>query len=83
MYRVGYPVLQRAVAGHYVLLVLVGSLAAKVPATSLTMWIGASWGGSAPSLFMDAILGSAYGAVVDRLLPHLAAANPAPRPTKP
>ncbi len=75
MYGVGYPVLQRAVAGHYLIMMLVGLLAAKVLATSLTMWIGGSGGVFAPSLFMGAMLGSAYGAVAHRLLPHLAAAS--------
>ncbi len=74
MYGVGYPVLERAVAGHYVVLVLLGLLAAKIFATSLTMWIGGSGGVFAPSLFMGVMLGSAYGAVVHHLLPHLAAA---------
>ena len=72
MYGVGYPVLQKAVAGHYVILVLVGLLAAKILATSLTMWIGGSGGVFAPSLFMGAMLGSAYGAVAHDLLPGLA-----------
>ena len=63
MYGVGYPVLERAVGGHYVILVLLGLLAAKILATSLTMWIGGSGGVFAPSLFMGAMLGSAYGAV--------------------
>ena len=35
----------------------------KILATSLTMWIGGSGGVFAPSLFMGAMLGSAYGAV--------------------
>jgi chloride channel protein, CIC family len=74
MYGVGYPVLQSAVAGHYVLLALIGLLAAKILATSLTMWIGGSGGVFAPSLFMGAMLGSAYGQLAHRLLPHLAAA---------
>ncbi len=74
MYGVGYPVLQMAVAGHYVILVLLGLLAAKVLATSLTMWIGGSGGVFAPSLFMGAMLGSAYGAVAHELLPGLAVA---------
>jgi CIC family chloride channel protein len=69
MYGVGYPVLQRAVAGLYVILVLVGLLAAKI----LTMWIGGSGGVFAPSLFMGAMLGSAYGAVVHHLMAGLAA----------
>lgn len=74
MYGVGYPVLQSAVAGHYVVLALVGLLAAKILATSLTMWIGGSGGVFAPSLFMGAMLGSAYGAIAHQLMPHLAAA---------
>jgi CIC family chloride channel protein len=74
MYGVGYPVLQHAVGGHYVILGLLGLLAAKILATSLTMWIGGSGGVFAPSLFMGAMLGSAYGAIAHHLLPHLAAA---------
>ena len=74
MYGVGYPVLQNAVAGHYLVLALLGLLAAKILATSLTMWIGGSGGVFAPSLFMGAMLGSAYGSIAHRLLPHLAAA---------
>lgn len=74
MYGVGYPVLQSAVAGHYVVLALVGLLAAKILATSLTMSIGGSGGVFAPSLFMGAMLGSAYGAAAHNLMPHLAAA---------
>ncbi len=74
MYGVGYPVLQLAVAGHYVILVLLGLLAAKIIATSLTMWIGGSGGVFAPSLFMGAMLGSAYGAIAHHFAPHLAVA---------
>ncbi len=74
MYGVGYPVLQLAVAGHYVILALLGLLAAKILATSLTMWIGGSGGVFAPSLFMGAMLGSAYGAIAHDLLPGLALA---------
>ena len=72
MYGVGYPVLQQAVAGRYVILALLGLLAAKILATSLTMWIGGSGGVFAPSLFMGAMLGSAYGALVHQLVPGLA-----------
>ena len=77
MYGVGYPVLEQAVGGQYVILVLLGLLAAKILATSLTMWIGGSGGVFAPSLFMGAMLGSAYGAVAHHLLPGLAV-PPAP-----
>ncbi len=75
MYGVGYPVLERAVAGHYLVPALIGLLAAKLLATSLTMWIGGSGGVFAPSLFMGAMLGATYGAVAHHLLPHLAAAS--------
>ena len=54
------------------ILVLLALLAAKLLATSLTLWIGGSGGVFAPSLFMGAMLGSAYGAVVHQLMPHLA-----------
>jgi chloride channel protein, CIC family len=74
MYGVGYPVLERAVVGHYLVLALLGLLAAKILATSLTMWIGGSGGVFAPSLFIGAMLGSAYGALVHSWMPHLAAA---------
>jgi CIC family chloride channel protein len=74
MYGVGYPVLENAVGGHYVVLALLGLLAAKILATSLTMSIGGSGGVFAPSLFMGAMLGSAYGAVAHSLAPGLAPA---------
>ncbi len=72
MYGVGYPVLQKAVSGQYIVLVLLGLLAAKVLATSLTMWVGGSGGVFAPSLFMGAMLGSAYGALAHGMFPGLA-----------
>jgi chloride channel protein, CIC family len=74
MYGVGYPVLQSAVAGHYIMLALIGLLAAKILAASLTMWIGGSGGVFAPSLFMGAMLGSTYGAAVHHIAPQLAPA---------
>ena len=74
MYGVGYPVLQRTVGGQYVILALLGLLAAKILATSLTMSIGGSGGVFTPSLFMGAMLGSAYGTVAHHLMPGLAAA---------
>jgi chloride channel protein, CIC family len=74
MYGVGYPVLALAVAGHYLILALLGLLAAKILATSLTTWIGGSGGVFAPSLFMGAMLGSAYGAVAHDIVPGVAVA---------
>jgi CIC family chloride channel protein len=71
MYGVGYPVLTRAVTGHYLIAFVVVLLAAKIVATSLTIAIGGSGGVFAPSLFMGAMLGSAFGQGAHELLPGL------------
>lgn len=69
MYGVGYPVLSRAVEGHYVVAFVLMLLVAKVVATSLTIAIGGSGGVFAPSLFMGAMLGSGFGQLVHSVLP--------------
>jgi CIC family chloride channel protein len=61
MYGVGYPVLGAGVAGHYAVGMLLLLLAAKMVATSLTIGIGGSGGVFAPSLFLGAMLGAAFG----------------------
>ena len=61
MYGVGYPVMDRAVAGHYLLWFIVVLMVAKVLATSLTLSIGGSGGVFAPSLFIGAMAGMAFG----------------------
>lgn len=71
MYGVGYPVLDSAVAGRYALGFLLILLVGKVLATSLTLGIGGSGGVFAPSLFIGATLGAAYGQVVGMLDPSL------------
>lgn len=73
MYGVGYPVLSHAIEGQYVIAVVVLLLVAKVVATSLTIAIGGSGGVFAPSLFMGAMLGSAFGQAAHAALPHLTA----------
>jgi chloride channel protein, CIC family len=73
MYGVGYPVLENAVRGQYVVWFLLALMLAKIAATSLTIGIGGSGGVFAPSLFIGAMLGSAYGAGVHQLLPSLTA----------
>jgi CIC family chloride channel protein len=72
MYGVGYPVLGNAVSGHYALLFLLVLLAGKVLATSLTIGIGGSGGVFAPSLFIGAMLGEAFGLALQALDPALA-----------
>ena len=61
MYGVGYPVMDRVFAGDYVLWFVVLLLVGKILTTSLTMWIGGSGGVFAPSLFIGAATGSAFG----------------------
>jgi CIC family chloride channel protein len=61
MYGVGYPVMDRAVAGHYLLWFVVVLMVGKVLATSLTLSIGGSGGVFAPSLFIGAMAGMAFG----------------------
>nr|WP_228561831.1 chloride channel protein [Catenulispora rubra] len=61
MYGVGYPVLGNAVAGKYAIGFLLVLLVGKIVATSLTIGIGGSGGVFAPSLFMGAMAGSAFG----------------------
>ncbi|MEV6308220.1 chloride channel protein [Streptomyces sp. NPDC051840] len=74
MYGVGYPVLEKAAEGRYAIGFLVLLLAGKMIATSLTIGIGGSGGVFAPSLFIGAMLGAAYGAVAHGLLPGSAGA---------
>lgn len=73
MYGVGYPVLQKGISGGYVAWFLLLLLGGKILATSLTIGIGGSGGVFAPSLFMGAMLGTAFGDGVHALLPHLTA----------
>ncbi|MBS1860413.1 MAG: chloride channel protein [Actinobacteria bacterium] len=73
MYGVGYPVLEGAIGGKYVLGALLVFLCGKIIATSLTMAIGGSGGVFAPSLFIGAMLGSAYGLGAHGLLPGMTA----------
>ncbi len=65
MYGVGYPVMGRVLAGHYVLWFVVVLMVGKMFAASLTLWIGGSGGVFAPSLFVGAAAGTAFGVIVD------------------
>ena len=74
MYGVGYPVISRIIDGHYVTWFLLILLGGKVLATSLTLSSGGSGGVFAPSLFMGAALGTAFGGAVHAALPTVTAA---------
>lgn len=73
MYGVGYPVLQNAVEGKYVFGFLLLLLVGKIVATSLTIGIGGSGGVFAPSLFIGAMGGTAFGIAAHTALPSLTA----------
>jgi chloride channel protein, CIC family len=68
MYGVGYPVMYKAVAGDYVLWFLLVLAAGKIVACSLTLGIGGSGGVFAPSLFVGATSGMAFGEIADHVL---------------
>jgi CIC family chloride channel protein len=74
MYGVGYPVLGNSMAGTYTVVFLLVLLAGKMTATSLTIGIGGSGGVFAPSLFIGAMLGSAYGQILHHVAPGIAGA---------
>ncbi|MFI6012592.1 chloride channel protein [Streptomyces sp. NPDC051243] len=74
MYGVGYPVLEKATEGGYAVGFLFLLLTGKMLASSLTIGIGGSGGVFAPSLFIGAMLGSAYGIGAHALLPGAAGA---------
>jgi CIC family chloride channel protein len=71
MYGVGYPVLGKGVAGGYTIAFLLALLAGKIVATSLTIGIGGSGGVFAPSLFIGAMAGAAYGQALHHVIPGL------------
>jgi chloride channel protein, CIC family len=61
MYGVGYPVMDRVLAGHEALWFIVVLMVGKIFASSLTLSIGGSGGVFAPSLFTGAAGGMAFG----------------------
>ncbi|MGH9171591.1 MAG: chloride channel protein [Acidimicrobiales bacterium] len=67
LYGVGYPVVTKAVIGQYVLWFLLILVIGKMVAASLTIGIGGSGGVFAPSLFVGAMAGAAFGVVAHHL----------------
>jgi CIC family chloride channel protein len=72
LYGVGYPVMYHAVAGNYALWFLLLLVVGKMIATSLTIGIGGSGGVFAPSLFIGATAGMAFGVIVDHVFGSVA-----------
>jgi CIC family chloride channel protein len=73
VFGVGYDTISQAVLGELALQVAVVLLLAKILATVITLGSGGSGGIFAPSLFMGAMLGEAFGQVAHGLFPAITA----------
>lgn len=69
IFNVGYDVIESALSNELVLGVVILLLILKILATILTLGSGGSGGVFAPSLFMGAMLGAAFGLTVDLMAP--------------
>jgi chloride channel protein, CIC family len=67
MYGVGYPVMDKVLAGQEALWFVLALMLGKILACSLTLSIGGSGGVFAPSLFTGAAAGMAFGEVAEHL----------------
>ncbi|HTY28133.1 MAG TPA: chloride channel protein [Mycobacterium sp.] len=72
MYGVGYPVLENAIEGRYLIPMLLVLLVGKMFATSLTIGIGGSGGVFAPTLYIGAMAGTTFGMIAHDVLPTVA-----------
>ncbi|MBN1313840.1 MAG: chloride channel protein [Anaerolineales bacterium] len=73
IFGVGYDTITEALSGNLVLSMTVGLLFLKMLATVLTLGAGGSGGVFAPSLFMGAMLGEAFGQIANMLFPNITA----------
>jgi len=73
VYGVGYDAIGLALRENLVWYTLVALIFAKILATSFTIGSGGSGGIFAPSLFIGAMLGGAFGSLVHHLFPTLTA----------
>lgn len=72
---VGYDSINNALHGNMIWYLALGLVFLKIIATSLTLGSGGSGGIFAPSLFMGAMLGYFFGALMNQLFPEITA-NP-------
>lgn len=75
VFGVGYESINAALWERLDLALLLGLVAAKALATSLSLGSGGSGGVFAPSLFMGATLGAAWGEIAHRLFPAWTASS--------
>ena len=67
----GYGWIQLAIDGQLILLLLIVLIFAKMITTAFTIGSGGSGGVFAPSLFIGAMLGSAFGLLVELIFPEV------------
>jgi chloride channel protein, CIC family len=73
VFGVGYPGMEQALQGNYGLWLLLVLVVAKIIAVSITIGSGGSGGVFAPSLFIGAMLGTAFGTAANSLFPGVTA----------
>ncbi|MBN1310588.1 MAG: chloride channel protein [Anaerolineae bacterium] len=73
IYNVGYDIIEAALTNQLALGVVAALLVLKLLATIITLGSGGSGGVFAPSLFMGAMLGTAFGLIVNLLFPEITA----------
>lgn len=69
LFGVGYNAIEEALSGKIVFTMLLSLVFLKILATSLTLGSGGSGGVFAPSLFIGAMLGGAYGTLAHNIWP--------------
>ncbi|NOQ45120.1 MAG: CBS domain-containing protein [Desulfobulbaceae bacterium] len=69
----GYEYIEKALAGHTVVWVMLALIFLKSIATAITLGSGGAGGIFAPSLFIGAVIGGAFGGVMHYLLPDYTA----------
>jgi CIC family chloride channel protein len=72
---VGYETIRVLFDGQLTLKIMLLLVVLKILATSVTIGSGGSGGVFAPSLFIGAMLGGAFGTIVNRLLPDMTAST--------
>lgn len=75
IFGTGFSAMDSALKGQMGFWLLAGLIFAKIAATSLTLGSGFSGGVFAPSLFVGAMLGGAYGTLMHSLFPALTAGS--------
>ncbi len=72
IFGVGYEAIELALSGQMAAQIIIILVLVKIVATSITLGSGGSGGVFAPSLFIGAMLGGAYGKLTQFLLPDIA-----------